>query len=67
MPIFHIRLKPVPARPARRATPCCRGGASSLLRLIPRPPLFGQPLSLRATPSWMGADDFAPSRWLIGR
>jgi hypothetical protein len=67
MPIFHLRSKPVPARPARRATPSCRGGASSLLRLIPRTPSFGQPLALRGTPSWMASDDFAPTRWLIGR
>jgi len=41
-------------RPALRAMPSCRGGASSLLRLIPRP-AAGSYQTRRTAHGWMGA------------
>jgi hypothetical protein len=65
------RLSPAPR--ARRHGPSCRGGVSSMLRLIapvsPMAALVGglRQSALPATPRLVPeADDFAPSRWLVG-
>ena len=53
MPLITPRAKRS-ARPALRAAPSCRGGASSLLRLVPPATHLGQSLVLREAQAWGG-------------
>lgn len=80
MPLFHRSASSGSTTPrrARRATPSCRGGASSMLRLAqpatPRPAnlstWLSRAASVLAPPAAQAVavrpSEFAPSRWLVG-
>lgn len=81
MSLFHRSAGSAPSTSARRvrpASPSCRGGASSMLRLAqpasPRPgnlsSWLSRAASVLAPPAAQALavrpSEFAPSRWLIG-
>ncbi len=72
MPLFQRRSFSLTRR-VRPHAPSCRSGASSMLRLAqPVSPMAALMSGMRHSahaiaPSVTAHDDFAPSRWLVGR
>ncbi|MET0336057.1 MAG: hypothetical protein ABW190_17470 [Rhizobacter sp.] len=78
MPLFHRSAASPASRRVRPASPSCRGGASSMLRLAqPAAPnqsnlgnWLSRAASVLAPPAAQSlavrGSEFAPSRWLIG-